>query len=291
LNPVLLYALILLMVAFWSGNYIVGKIALREFSPLLLAGLRIGFAGLMMLPLYTWERASKSARIPWATLKHLLILGLFGVTLNQLLFIVGLSRTSVAHSAIIIGLTPVLVLILARLRGLESITPRKSAGLAIALCGVALLKMFEPTGRTGATWFGDFFTFLTALCFALFTVFGKEVTKQFTSVTVNSVAYVAGGVVLLPVTIWEAARHPLLQISAAAWLAVFYMALFPSVVAYLIYYYALTQIAASRVSAFSYLQPVFASAMGVAILGEHLTASVIAGGSVILAGVFLVERG
>jgi len=291
LNPVLLYALILLMVAFWSGNYIVGKIALRELSPLFLAGLRIGFAGVMMLPLYAWERASKPTRMPWPALRHLLVLGLFGVTLNQLLFIVGLSRTSVAHSAIIIGLTPVLVLVLASLRGLERITPRKAAGLAIALCGVAVLKAFEPASRTGATWFGDMFTFLTALCFALFTVFGKEATKQFTSVTVNAVAYVAGGVALLPLTVWEAARHSLAQISAAAWLAALYMALFPSVIAYLIYYYALTHIAASRVSAFSYLQPVFASAMGVAILGEHLTASVIAGGSVILAGVFLAERG
>ncbi|MGD0363872.1 MAG: EamA family transporter, partial [Bryobacteraceae bacterium] len=56
-----LYALIFLMVAFWSGNYIAGKIALRAFSPLLLAGLRIGFAGVAMLPLYGWERTRRPA--------------------------------------------------------------------------------------------------------------------------------------------------------------------------------------------------------------------------------------
>ena len=291
-----LYALILLMVAFWSGNYIAGKIALRELLPLLLAGLRIGFAGVMMLPLYAWERVTKRPERPpqAGSLPHivqLLLLGMLGVTLNQFFFIVGLSRTSVAHAAILIGLTPIQVLIIAGLRGQERITARKAVGMAIALAGVAVLKAFEPASATGATWLGDFFIVLTGLCFALFTVFGKEVTQQYSTITMNTYAYVPGAVALLPLTLWEAARQPQAHISAGAWLATIYMALFPSVIAYLIYYHALAHMTASRVSAFSYLQPVFASIMGVAILGEHLGAPVIAGGVVILAGVYLAERG
>jgi len=295
-GPVILYALLFLMVAFWSGNYIAGKIALREFSPLFLAGLRIGFAGLMMLPLYAWERATRRpARPPQASsLPHifqLLLLGLFGVTLNQVFFVVGLSRTSVAHAAILIGLTPIQVLIIARLRGQERITPRKAIGMAIALAGVAVLKAFDPPGGAGATWIGDFVVLLAGLSFALFTVFGKEVTGRYSNITMNTYAYVGGGLALLPLTLWEAAHQPLAHASAGAWLSAIYMALFPSVVAYLIYYHALAQMTASRVSAFSYLQPVFASIMGVAILGESLGAPVIAGGAVILAGVYLAERG
>jgi drug/metabolite transporter (DMT)-like permease len=280
------------MVVFWSGNYIAGKIALREFSPLLLAGLRIGFAGLMILPVLPFRRSE-----PWPSASgvvRLLVLGILGVTLNQLFFIVGLSRTSVAHSALIIGLTPLLVLLLACIRGLERMTARKAGGMAIALAGVAVLKAFEPaSGSAGAsaTWLGDFFVFLAALCFALFTVFGKEVTNQYSNLTVNAFAYVGGGLALLPVTLWEAGRQSLAHISMGAWLAAVYMALFSSVIAYLIYYHALTHMAASRVSAFSYLQPVFASAMGVAILDERLGAPVIAGGLVILSGVYLTERG
>jgi drug/metabolite transporter (DMT)-like permease len=288
-----LYALIFLMVAFWSGNYIAGKIALRELSPLFLAGLRIGLAGVTMLPLYMWERRTEprpSGSGP-RDIVQLLLLGLFGVTLNQFFFIVGLSRTSVAHAAILIGLTPIQVLIIARLRGQELITARKAVGMAIALAGVAVLKAFEPADGAGATWLGDFFIILTGLCFALFTVFGKEVTERYSTITMNTYAYVGGAVALLPLTLWEAARQPLATVSAGAWLAAIYMALFPSVIAYLIYYHALAHMAASRVSAFSYLQPVFASIMGVAILGESLGAPVIAGGLVILAGVYLAERG
>lgn len=290
-----LYALIFLMVAFWSGNYIAGKIALRAFSPLLLAGLRIGFAGVAMLPLYGWERTRRPAASPAGRtgreILQLLVLGILGVTLNQVFFVVGLSRTSVAHAAILIGLTPIQVLIIARLRGQEKITVRKAVGMAIALAGVAVLKWFEPAAGTGATWTGDFVILLAGLCFALFTVFGKEVTARYSTITMNAYAYVGGALALLPLTLWEAARQPHGQIGAGAWLAAIYMALFPSVIAYLIYYHALAHMTASRVSAFSYLQPVFASIMGVAILGETLGAPVIAGGTVILAGVYLAERG
>jgi drug/metabolite transporter (DMT)-like permease len=184
-----------------------------------------------------------------------------------------------------------LVLILASLRGLERMTAPKAVGMAIALAGVAALKVFEPASARGATWSGDFFIFLAGLFFAIFTVSGKEATQRFSSATVNTFAYVGGGLALAPVVLWGASRHALAHVSAAAWLSMLYMALFPSVLAYLIYYHALARISASRVSAFSYLQPVFATAMGVAILGESLGASVIAGGLVILCGVWLAERG
>ncbi len=285
----LLYALILLMVAFWSGNYVAGKIALREMPALLLAGLRIGFAGVLMLPVFALRPAEPLPRREG--FPRLLALGLLGVTLNQFFFIAGLSLTSVAHAALIIGLTPLLVLILACLRGLEQMTARKAAGMLVALAGVAVLKAWEPAAHAHAAWLGDFFVLLAALSFALFTVFGKEVSAQYSSVTVNTVAYVAGGLALLPVTLWEAGRHSLAHIGAGAWLAAVYMALFPSVVAYLIYFHALARMAASRVAAFSYLQPVFALGMGAAFLGERPGAPVLAGGLVILSGVYLAERG
>src|ERR1700716_1770633 len=102
-----LQLLIAAMVFFWSANYIVGKIALREFPPLLLGGLGIYLAGLLMLPVYAMQKGAAS----WSMrdLPMLIYLGLFGVTLNQLFFIIGLSRTSVVHSVLIIAMTPIFV--------------------------------------------------------------------------------------------------------------------------------------------------------------------------------------
>jgi drug/metabolite transporter (DMT)-like permease len=63
-----------------------------------------------------------------------------------------------------------------------------------------------------------------------------------------------------------------------------------TVVAYLIYAFALTELSASRVAAFAYLQPVVAALLGVWLLGERITLRVVAGGGLILLGVYLAER-
>jgi len=289
----LLYTLILLMVFLWSGNYIAAKFALREFPPLLLCGLRMILAGAFLWPVYVWERRKRIE--PWMPneIAVLVGLGLFGVTLNQVFFVLGLSRTSVAHSAIIIGLIPILVLLVAAGMRMEKLTARKISGMLVALAGLVVLRAW-PTGHesgSGATALGDFIIFLAGLTFALFTVFGKKVTHRHTAVQVNTFAYVTGALALSPATIWGMRRFPVASVSAGAWLALVYMALFSSVVAYLIYYHALTHIAASRLSAFSYLQPVVATLMAVPTLGEPITVPLLAGGAVIFAGVWMTERG
>jgi drug/metabolite transporter (DMT)-like permease len=285
-----LYGLIFLMVLFWSANYIIAKVALREFPPLLLSGVRITIAGLVMLPVYWNQRNRGFKRMQEAV--RLVTFGFLGVALNQLFFVVGLGRTTVAHASFIVSAGPVLVLLIAVALKQEHLTARKLTGMLIAMAGVASLKLFQDSSTTThATWFGDVFIFLSTLSFALFTVFGKPLTRMYSSTTVNTFAYVGGAIALAPMTIWQAAIFPLAHVTLTGWLCVLYMALFPSIAAYLIYYYALTHIAASRVASFSYLQPVFATAMAVFLIDERLTAPVVAAGLGILAGVYITERG
>ncbi|MEO7651452.1 MAG: DMT family transporter, partial [Bryobacteraceae bacterium] len=101
----------------------------------------------------------------------------------------------------------------------------------------------------------------------------------------------AGALGLAPMTLWQARGFAFDKVDAAGWASLAYMALFPSVVCYLIYYYALKFIPASRVSAFSYLQPAVATLMAAVTLGERITMPLVAGGAVIFAGVYLTERG
>lgn len=291
-NSPRLNLLLLVMVTFWSGNYIVGKLALREFPPLLLSGIRLTMAAAMMLPFYGWQRLRTQVRWTRADVPLLICLGLLGMALNQVLFVLGLSRTSVAHAAILVGLTPVVVLVIAAMMRLERLTPRKATGVLVALAGVAVLKALDHGGNgPRSTLLGDALILLSGLAFALFATFGKRTTGRHTSITVNTFAYVSGAVALAPITIWQGWNFPFSHVSLAAWLSVTYMALFPSAICYLIFYYALGHITASRVSAYSYLQPVMATLMGVMVLNEHVTTSLVVGGAVILLGVSLTERG
>jgi len=104
-------------------------------------------------------------------------------------------------------------------------------------------------------------------------------------------AYVGGAVALSPIIVWNAPRIDFGAVHVTAWLSIAYMAVFSSVVSYLIYNYALARMAASRVSAFSYLQPFLATLMAIPILGEHLTAPLLFGGAMVMTGVWVTERG
>jgi drug/metabolite transporter (DMT)-like permease len=286
----LLYVLIALMVLCWAANYTVGKVVLREFPAVLLGCLRIILAALFIAPLYAWQQNGRSwLNSDW---RFLIVLGVFGVTLNQLFFVLGLSRTSVVHSVLIIAMTPIFVLMIAASIKQERITVRKAAGMLIAISGVAILNALpssEPPGR-GPTLLGDFLVFLAASTFALFTVFGKHVSSRHSSITVNTFAYVSGALALTPLALWFGRDFPFGRVSMLGWISLAYMAFFPSVVCYLIYYYALTYIPASRVAAFNYLQPVLATLMAVVALGERVTWPLVAGGAVIFSGVYLTER-
>src|SRR4051812_38700922 len=107
------------MIAGWTGNYIAGKMALHTIPAVLLFGFRVSLAAIFILPAYLWERRRNKATWSLHDLPLLLLIGVFGISLNQFLFVVGLSETSIAHSSIFANLSPMLVLLLASARGLE----------------------------------------------------------------------------------------------------------------------------------------------------------------------------
>ncbi|MGA2184322.1 MAG: DMT family transporter [Bryobacteraceae bacterium] len=281
-----LYSLIGAMVTFFSLNYIVARFALREFPPMQLTAVRTAVAAAILVALWLGRRRPKLSR---NDLFSLALLGIFGITLNQLLFAFGLQRTSVAHASLLSALAPIMVLLIASLIGQERITIGKLTGMLIAVAGVAILQM-DPGKRTIATLTGDVIILLSALAIALYSVLGKHVTARHDIVTVNAVSYLAGLIALLPLLL-PPPGFSYAAVSAAGWLSVLYMAVFPSVLGYLIYCYALTHMPASRVSAFSYLQPLLATILAVPMLGEPVTGSLAGGGALVLVGVYVTERG
>ena len=95
---------------------------------MLLYGLRISMAGVLMAAGVHLGAAPPPADVDPARSSADGDIGIFGVSLNQFLFVLGLSRTSVAHASIFANMSPILVLLLAGASGLERLTPRKLAG-------------------------------------------------------------------------------------------------------------------------------------------------------------------
>ena len=285
-----MYAIALLATLIWSINYIFARHALNEFPPMLVTGMRTAIAAAVMLPVYFWHmRGSDHPEWTRRDLVTVVSLGVLGVGLNQALFVLGFSRTSVAHAAFIVGLTPMFVDLIAAVLGHERLRPVQLAGMAVALLGVAVLQLSSDNQRQSST-AGDVLIFCGCFTFAIFTVRGKVETRRLGPIILNTWSYVASSMALLPVTLWYAGGFSFESVSSKAWIGLFYMAVFSSVIGYLMYYYALTHIPASRVSTFSYLQPLLAMVLAMTFLGERLSPSLFSGGALVLAGVFLAER-
>lgn len=288
-----LYSLLLLMTFIWGINFVAAKIALRYMPALILAPLRIIVAALLLIPVFLWElkrRPGWDSLPSWREMPLLAAIGLLGVGLNQIAFMTGVQRTSVGHAALLIALTPMLVLLMAWFRGQEALSPGKILGMVTAVGGVVILN-FGPGARlSGATVLGDALVFLAAFSFAFFAVASKEATALHGGLTVTTVSHIISGLCIIPFVIWISRGYDFAAVTPAGWAMLVYLAVFPSIVCYLIFYFALHFIPASEVASFSYLQPWIAALTGLWVLGEPLTGTLIAGGILILFGVFLAQR-
>ncbi len=285
-----LYAMIVAMIMMWSCNFIIGKIAVSEFPAVALSGIRVQTAALILLALFFARRGPAAFAPMRANWKLMTLLALFGVVLNQGFFVVGLKLTSVAHSSLIVSLGPVFVLILARLHGLEELTWMKVAGLALSLAGLGLLVAERHPGQQSSL-LGDFFIATGSLAFAYYVILSKEITPRFDSLSLNTFVFLLAAIMMIPLSATAFFGGGLSHVTWRGWLAMLYMAAFASVTAYLIFYYALHYISATRISALSYLQPPIATFLSWMFLRERITPALVAGAVVIFVGVYITEKG
>lgn len=274
----------------WASNIVAGKEALRGFGALTLAQLRVTGAALVLGILFLAWRRRPSLRMNARQWLFLIWVALFGISLNQLFFIGGLSRSSVAHTGLIVAMGPVMVLVLSCLMHMEALTALKVAGMIVSFAGVGFLTLGKAGQPSGATMEGDLILLGGTAVFAYYTVLVKGVAEQYDALTFNMLIFVLGAVLMAPFTLRDILNVRWTLLPSMAWWGLAFMVLFGSVTAYLIFAFALTELTAARVAAFSYLQPVIATALGILLLGETLTRGVVVGGVLILFGVYLTER-
>ena len=290
-----IYGMVSLMTIFWSLNYIAAKIALRSFPPVFYACMRMMIAGILMVVLYAfWVRTRPQSAIqkwPWRDLLILSGVGVVGMVGNQIFFVAGMGRTSVAHASLVIATTPVQVLLFAWLKGQEQLTALKVAGMAMAIGGVGVLNLAPGRSAQGTSLMGDFLIFLCASSFAMYTVLGKERMLKFGAIPVNALGFGLSAILLLVPVVGWGRSFDFAAVPALAWWMLAYMAGISSVLCYIIFSYSLEHLPASRVASFSYAQPFIASLAAWWLLGEPVTLSVALGGLMVLGGVWLTGKG
>ena len=274
----------------WAANIVAGKFVLRSMSPMALAQARVTGATILFAVVFFFARGRAALQLTRREWGLVALTAFFGITLNQIFFIGGIGRTSAEHSGLMVALGPVMVLGLSCALRLEPLTLLKAVGAAVALAGVGFLTAGKGAYTSGATWLGDGLLLIGGAAFAYYTVLLKEIADRFDSLTINTLVFGLGAIFMLPFSLRALARVSWRALPAEAWWGMAFMVILGSFISYLIYAFALTELTASRVAAFAYLQPVVAAGLGIWLLGEFLTSRIVAGGALILLGVYLAER-
>lgn len=272
----------------WGLNYSFAKMAVGEIDPLAVALVRV----VVSTPLLFLTLAlSEGIRFDFAELKATLPLGLSGVLANQIFFITGIRRTTPAHSSLVVALLPIVVVLLANVMLGERLTPLKIAGMGVALSGVILISLREGWSFSRDTLGGDGITFCGVCAFAYYTVAGKSVVPRLGALRATALAFLSGGLLILPLSLPAALHQNWGALTPRGWLSLAYVAFVSTFLCYLLYFGALSRIESGKVAAFMYLQPVVAGVASYFLLGETLHGHFLLGGLAVLAGVFLAERG
>ena len=284
----LVYACLVLIQVFFGVHYLAAKIVLSEIPPALWALMRVSAAALLVAVVA--RLAGRKLPRSGAVLGRLALYSIFGVVINQLCFVEGLSRTTPAHSSILITAIPIGTLMFAILLRRERLTRSKLVSFAVALSGVLLVLQPWGAGWATPTGSGDLLILVNALSYSLFLVLSKNLLGRVDPLAATVVLLGFGSLGMLIPGLPALAGFDPSAVSGSTWGLGILIVIFPTALAYLLSYWALSRVESSRVAFFIYLQPLIAVSLSFAILGERLGGAALGGAARIFLAVFLALR-
>jgi drug/metabolite transporter (DMT)-like permease len=285
------YIEVLLAVIAWGASFIATKIALQDISPISIVWLRftMGVAILGIVVAFRRQFALPQKR-EWG---YFATLGFLGITFHQWLQSNGLQTSEASTTAWIVATTPVFMALLGWVILKEGLAPLKILGIGLAALGVLLVvtegnMASVSLGKFGAP--GDILILLSAFNWAVFSALSRRGLRSYSASLMifyvmlfgwifTSLAFMAGKNYLeIP------------QLSLNGWIGITFLGVFCSGLAYIAWYDALQVLSTAETGVFLYIEPLVAVVVAFFILGEAITWASLAGGAIILFGVWVVNK-
>lgn len=286
------YAKLVAAMFMWGGTWIAGRIVAQELmAPLAVASMRFVVAGLVLAGVALATEGGipmpKSSRA-WGVVCGL---GFFGIFLYGLCFFYGLKHIPAGRGALVVALNPVVVLLTAWLFGQERMTPLKGIGSAIALAGcLCVIGNGDPLALLhGTVGLGELLIVGCVVTWTAYTFIGRQATRLLSPLATTLWASFVGAALLGLAAAAEGAFDPLAW-SWRVWASMLFLALFGTAIAYTWFTEAVHRLGAGHASVFINLVPVFAVLQAALLLDERLGLPVLAGGALVIAGVWLTTR-
>lgn len=269
-GPGLLPLLAALPPLFWAGNFVLGRALHADIPPLALSFWRWALALLILLPFaYRGLRLqAELARRHWGWLS---VLALLGVTSYNTFAYLGLQTTTATNGVLLASTTPVWIVLLSWLLLGQGVGVLQGLGLLLSLVGVlaivsegdaANLVAIRPNP-------GDLWILAASLDWALYSVCLRWRPAGLDPLVFLTVTVALGCVPLAGLYAWELALGRGFVATPTNLAALAYVALFPSVLAYVIWNRSVARLGANRTGQYIHLMPLFGALLAIALLGER----------------------
>ncbi|MFC7080322.1 DMT family transporter [Halorussus caseinilyticus] len=282
-------AAFLLMALLFGGAFPAIEVGLRSLPPLLLAGVRYGVSGALLLG-YALVRTDDWRPRVRADFAAVLAGGVFFIGGSGLTF-VGQQYTTAGTAAVVFSAIPILTVVVGHvlLPG-ERVSRRGAVGLVVGVVGVAIVVRPESGGsKLGAGLVGEVLVFLAALSVTLGTVLVRRSDPPMPVVALTGWSMVLGAVIQVALGVAVGESFASARFDPAAVLALAYLAVLASGVGFVVYFDLLSRVGPLEVNLVSYLVPVVSVVVGWVLLGEPVSPSTLAGFGVIVAGFALLK--
>lgn len=288
-----IYFLMVIAALVWSGAFIAGKFAVPYVPTFTLTFLRFLIASIVLYPvmkLYNRSHPEDNFRLTKKYIPLFLFNGIVGMVGYHVLFFTALKYTTAINSSIIGAMNPIVTTIIAAIFIRQKTPPMQIAGILLSFIGVVLTITGGNLSILASFDFnrGDMFMAAAVICWASYAVMSRVKGADVPPLALTFYSFVFCTIALVPFVIWE---HPwaLEKIPASAILSIVFMAVFSSVIGYMLQQIAIKKIGASKSSIFVNLVPVFSIILSVTILGEELMPVKIFTSLLIIAGVCICQ--
>ncbi|MBM4348000.1 MAG: DMT family transporter [Deltaproteobacteria bacterium] len=285
-NPNIGHLLLMVVVLTWGANYGIVKSAFVDLPPVLFGAIRFTLCGFFVL-LITFKR-EKGISLQKRDIGKVTWIGVLGIGIYQILWLVGLDLTSASNSALILSTTPLWGALYVHLIEKEPVTWRQYLYMLVSLFGV-MLVILKPTARLHFsldTLIGDLLSLIAALFAAVFlSAWSKPLLKIYSPLRLMGYCMAIGSLVLWLAVPFLGTPVALRQVSSNSWWALGYAILLPGIIGHVSYYGGIERLGVTRSMFYLYFIPLVAILVNYLWMEEQIFLQQILGGLLILIGV------
>jgi drug/metabolite transporter (DMT)-like permease len=289
---VAVYASLLVLTVIWGNAFVAIRHGVQFMAAIELAAARF----LPVVVIYGSWLLLKDRAGAWQMLRQdgrqILFMALAGVTTYHIALNMGQRRVPAGTASLIVAFSPAVAAALSAIFLRERLTPLRLAGLAISFAGIVVIVMLGQgldAPRTLEDLIHYALVLLAACVWGSYSVVGQSLLRRYPQMRVMAMSLTLGGlplVALAPLDLWPRfAAFPL-----SVWVAVIFLALLCTVLAYIIWLNGIQSLGAARTASFNYLIPLVAVVSGWLLLGERITWGQAMGGALVVSGVIAINR-